>query len=134
MMGHDIVNIYEDFYKGEANLETIDLANIALIPKVELLECPINFGPISFINSCFKIILKFKSIWLSRVVDNLVDTTQTSFIKGECMMAIANELNLGFKSAWFLDTLLKLILFKLSIRWNWYFLLEVMEARGFRPH
>lgn len=69
--------------------------NIALIPKMESLEMPRDFRPISLINSSLKILSKILATRLSKVMIRLVDADQTAFLKGRCILdniATAEEL------------------------------------------
>ena len=53
---------------------------------METPESPSNFRPISLINSSLKIVSKILASQLSRVVDSLVDITQSALIKGRCIL------------------------------------------------
>ena len=53
---NDLANLCEDLYVGKANLERINWASIALIPKVEAPDSPWDFRPISLINLSLKIV------------------------------------------------------------------------------
>lgn len=90
-----MLKLCEDFYFGRANLERINWANIALIPKVEPSETPGDFRPISLINSSLKILSKILASRLSKVMNSLVDSDQSAFLKGRCILdniATAKEL------------------------------------------
>lgn len=55
----DLVKLCNDFYFKRVNLERINWASIALIPKVASPDNPADFRPISLINLTLKIILSF---------------------------------------------------------------------------
>lgn len=84
-----------DFSSGIKNLERINWASFALIPKAGGPEGPEDYHPISLINSTVKIISKLLAIRLSKVMCLLVDSVQSVFIKGRCILdniAMAEEL------------------------------------------
>lgn len=83
---NDIYQLCDDFYWGRANLEKINLANIALIPKIQAPEDPSHFRPISLINSSLEIISKILANRLRAKIDFLVDVTQSAFIRGLCII------------------------------------------------
>ena len=63
-------------------MESINWACITLIPKIDTLEPPGDFRPISLINSTQKIFSKILAMRLNTVIDALVDVTQSAYIKG----------------------------------------------------
>ncbi|XP_039123619.1 uncharacterized protein LOC120260245 [Dioscorea cayenensis subsp. rotundata] len=78
----EVMQLCEDFYTGKANLERINWACIALIPKVLSPSTPWEYRSISLINSSLKIISKILASRLITVMDSLVDHTQSAFLKG----------------------------------------------------
>lgn len=85
----------EDFYFGRANLERINWAYIALIPKTDTPELPGDYRPISLINSSLTIFSKLLATRLSKVLNDLIDLDQFAFLKGRCILdniAIIEEL------------------------------------------
>lgn len=92
----DLQLLCDDFYAGRANLERINWASIALIPKVGTPESASDFCPISLINSSLKIIPKILATRLSQVLNLLVDVDKLAFMKGRCILdniATAEELH-----------------------------------------
>lgn len=61
------------FYKGSINVERLNWASIVLIPKTDAPEGPMDFRPISLINSALKIISKILAMRLSKIIDSLVE-------------------------------------------------------------
>lgn len=82
----DLLNLCEDFYFGRANLEKINWASIVLIPKVTAPEGPGDYRPISLINSSLKILSKLLATRLSKVMNSLVDSDQSAFLQGRCIL------------------------------------------------
>lgn len=71
---------------GRANLERINWANIALIPKVVSPDSPRDYRPISLINSSLKIVSMLLATRLGNVMNDLVDNNQSAFLKGRCIL------------------------------------------------
>lgn len=69
----DILTLCVDFHNGSINLERINWASIALIPKNNSHEVSTNFRPISHINSGLKIMSKILASRLSKLIDSLTD-------------------------------------------------------------
>ncbi|XP_039129007.1 uncharacterized protein LOC120265183 [Dioscorea cayenensis subsp. rotundata] len=130
----DIFKLCEDFYDGRANLERINWANIALIPKVESPEHPRDYRPISLVNSSLKILSKILATRLGKVMDKLVDHAQLAFLKGRCILdnvATAEELTFSMKRRRLPGYILKVDFAKAFDLVDWEFLLELLKARGF---
>lgn len=130
----DLWRFCDDFYLGKANLERINWASIALIPKVESPVVLGDYRPISLINSTLKIISKVLASRLSKVLHLLVDEDQTAFLKGRCILdniATAEELIFGMHRSNLEGHILKVDFAKAFDTVDWEFLLELLEARGF---
>lgn len=80
-----MIHLCEDFYWGRANLERINWACITLIPKVPAPGVLSYFRPISLINTFVKIISKILAIRLDRHIGDLVEPSQSAFIRGRCI-------------------------------------------------
>ena len=82
------------FYNNQLDLERINMASICLIPKKDNANEVRNFRPISLINCSMKIITKCLMDRLSLCIDDLIDASQTAFIKGRLIIdniIVANE-------------------------------------------
>lgn len=130
----DLWNLYVDFSSGIANLERINWASIALIPKAGGPEGPEDYHPISLINSTVKIISKLLAIRLSKVMCLPVDSVQSVFIKGRCILdniATAEELIFSIHKRRLPGHILKVDFAKAFDTVDWDFLLDLLEPRGF---
>ncbi|XP_039114040.1 uncharacterized protein LOC120249550 [Dioscorea cayenensis subsp. rotundata] len=130
----DIYKLCDDFYWGRANLERINWANIALIPKNQSSENPSQFRPISLINSSLKIISKILANRLRSKINALIDETQSAFIKGRCItdnIVAANELIFYMQKHRLPGLILKVDFANAFDTVDWEFLLELLHASGF---
>lgn len=119
-----------------ANLERINWANIALIPKVVSPDSPRDYRPISLINSSLKIVSMLLATRLGNVMNDLVDNNQSSFLKGGCILdnvAIAEELIFSMNKRRMLGYILKVDFAKAFDLVDLEFLLDLLKARGFGP-
>lgn len=124
----------EDFYDNNLNLQSINEANIVMIPKVDHPRTLSDFRPISVFNFIPKLISKVLSNRLRRVLPDLISPNQTAFVHGrqisenfettrELLHHIAHTgkpvvfAKIDFKKAF--DSI------------EWLFLIWVMNARGF---
>lgn len=130
----DIFKLCEDFYNGITDLERINWANIALIPKCQTPEDPSHYRPISLINSTLKIVSKVLANRLSGLIDGLVDSTQSAFIRGRCIIdniSTAQELIFFMQKFRLPGLILKVDFTKVFDTVDWKFLLDLLTARGF---
>lgn len=124
----------KDFYFGRANLERINWANIALIPKVDSPASPGDYRPISLIDSSLKIISKLLANRLRKVLNDLVDSDQSAFLKGRCILdniATAEELLFSMHKRRLPGHLLKVDFAKAFDLVDWDFFWDLLVARGF---
>jgi Reverse transcriptase (RNA-dependent DNA polymerase) len=94
-----------------------------------------NYRPISLINYSFKIITKLLTDRLATVMDSLIDSTQTAYIKGCLIMdnvVCAHEVLHQVRLSKSKNVLFKIDFEKVFDRVNWDFLLETLVGRGFR--
>lgn len=130
----DLAVLCEDFFWQRANLERINWASIALIPKV---DSPVGLGdyrPISLINSSLKIISKLLATRLSLHMNSLVDNEQSAFLKGRCILdnvATAEELIFSMHKRRLPGHILKVDFSKAFDLVDWDFLFDLLKARGF---
>lgn len=68
----DLVEMFNDFYRGNLDLKRLNFDMISLIPKVEEARSMKNFRPISLINCSFKKISKVLTLRLGKVINRLI--------------------------------------------------------------
>lgn len=122
------------FFSGKANLERINWASIALIPKISSRASPSDYRPISLINSSLIIISKILASRLSTVMDPLVDNIQLAFLKGRCILdniAMPEELLFSIHKRRLDVHALKVDFAKAFDSVDWDFLFELLKVRGF---
>jgi hypothetical protein len=82
----DILEMFEDYYRGELDLYRLNFSLITVIPK-ERYERTLNkFRPISLLNCSYKIFTKFLTNRVAGVIDRLITSNQTTFIKGRYIL------------------------------------------------
>ncbi|XP_039122027.1 uncharacterized protein LOC120258643 [Dioscorea cayenensis subsp. rotundata] len=122
------------FYFGSSNLERINWANIVLIPKTNSPELVSDFRPISLINSSLKIISKVLASKLGKVIDSLIETHQSVFIAGRCILdniVAAEETISSLQKRRIMGNIIKVDFAKAFDMVNWDFLLDLLKAHGF---
>lgn len=133
---HDLHLLLQSFYNHTLDLSKSNHASIVLIPETEDAANIKHFLPISLINCSFKIITKIMAMRLEKVMNFLIDHTQTAFIKGRIIfdnIDCAQEILYQVKTKKSKVILLKLDFEKAFDNVNWDFLLEILQARGFGP-
>jgi hypothetical protein len=81
----ELMQLVNSFSREHLNLDRLNYAMITLIPK-ESEAKTLKFRPISLINCSFKIFDKMLNNWLVGVVDRLIASNQTTFIKGRYIL------------------------------------------------
>ena len=77
----DIYKLYEDFFDGHLDLESINYSYITLVPKVRNPESVNDFRPISLLNSSIKILTKLLADRLQLIILQLIHVNQYGFIR-----------------------------------------------------
>jgi hypothetical protein len=130
----DILEVFEDFHKGELDIYRLNFALITIIPKENEARTMNKFRPIGLLNCSYKIFTKVLTSRIGGVIDRLISSNQTTFIKGrfilesvvtahETLHSVYHGKEKGF--------VLKLDYEKAYDKVNWQFLLEVLRKSGF---
>jgi Reverse transcriptase (RNA-dependent DNA polymerase) len=93
-----------------------------------------QFRPISLINYSIKIITNIQATRISMVMDQLINHTQTTFIKGKNIhdnIICAQEILYKIRKNKNKGILFKIDFEKFFDSVNWQFFSEVLQARGF---
>jgi hypothetical protein len=79
----DFRKLVNDFYEGNLNLESINIAFITLIPKNNDPHTMNDFRPISLVNLPLKLITKFMANNLQKDIIPILHENQYGFIEGK---------------------------------------------------
>lgn len=128
-----------DFFDAKVDLDDLNHTFIVMIPKIKKPISMTNFRAISLRNSLYKIISKIICNRLKRVLMDLIDPSQSSFIPGrlitdnvivahECFNQLHNHTGPGGNC---MD--LKIDMKKAYDRIEWDYLDKILQCIGF-PH
>jgi hypothetical protein len=129
----DIVEMFEDFHRCELDIYRLNFALITVIPQEKDARTMNKFRPISLLNFCYKIFTKLLTNRLGKVIDKLIASNQTTFIKGRYILesvVIAHEVLHSVHQARKQSLVLKVDYKKAYDKVNWLFLMEILEKRG----
>jgi hypothetical protein len=77
----DLPEIFEDFYKGDLDIYILNFGLIAIIPKENEAITMSKYRPISLLNYSYKIFIKVLTSLIEKVIDRLISSNHTTFIK-----------------------------------------------------
>jgi hypothetical protein len=81
-VGPALLRLFEQFHSRAADLLRINMAHIALIPKLSGALSPASFRPVSLQNCSIKSICKALTSRLQRRIGAIIDVDQTGFLSG----------------------------------------------------
>jgi hypothetical protein len=114
----------------------LNSAYLTLIPEKEEAVTAKDFRPTSLIHSFAKLVTKIMANRLTPLLDSLVATTQSAFIKGRCIhdnfILMQQTIKLLHKQK-VSSLFLKLDIFKAFNSMTWPFLIEILDHLGFGP-
>ncbi|XP_050238256.1 uncharacterized protein LOC126687743 [Mercurialis annua] len=82
IVGREICNAVREFFQTGKLLKQVNSTSIALIPKVMNPKCVGDYRPTGCCNVTYKIISKILSSRLSKVLNLVVNESQSAFVKG----------------------------------------------------
>jgi hypothetical protein len=75
----DILDMFDDFYKGDLDVYRLNFSLVTLVPKGSDACNMKQFRPISLLNCSFKMFSKLLTNRLGKVAQRLVATNQSAF-------------------------------------------------------
>jgi len=132
----DLIDMFNDFFKGDLDLSRLNFSLVTLIPKVGDATNMKQFRPISLLNCSFKIFSKFLTIRLGPISQRIVNNSQSAIIKGKYILesvVVAHELVHSLNKSGEQGVILKLDFEKAYDRVSWQFLFDMLRDRNFDP-
>jgi hypothetical protein len=83
-----IMQMMEDFYKGQLNLARLNYGIIILLPKLREVVNIRQYRPICLLNVFYKLFTKVLAIRLMEVADDVIRKSQTAFIKNRDILEV----------------------------------------------
>ncbi|GJU39695.1 RNA-directed DNA polymerase, eukaryota [Tanacetum coccineum] len=134
IVGGEVINAVKEFFNSSKFPNGCNSSFITLIPKVLDAKNLNDFRPISLIGCQYKIIGKILANRLSHVINNIISTEQSAFIKGRQIMD--GPLILNETISWCKYRKEKALMFKVdfqkafdSVRWD--HLDDILDKIGF---
>jgi hypothetical protein len=84
----DLIAMFKDFFRGRLDLYRLNFTLNTIIPKEKVARTMNKFKPISFLNCSYKIFTKMLTNRISVIVDRLVASNQTIFIRGRYILRV----------------------------------------------
>jgi hypothetical protein len=84
----DLIAMFKDFFHGRLDLYRLNFTLNTIIPKEKVARTMNKFKPISFLNCSYKIFTKVLTNRISVIVDRLVASNQTIFIRGRYILRV----------------------------------------------
>jgi Reverse transcriptase (RNA-dependent DNA polymerase) len=134
LISRDICKLVNAFYFNQLDVSKLNLATICLIPKKKDASLITNYRPINLINCSFKIITKILADRLAKVMDEIIDYSQTTYIKDHYIMdnvVCVHEVLHQIKISKTKGVLFQIYFEKGFDRVDWDFLVETLKGRGF---
>jgi hypothetical protein len=129
-----LVHLFDGFHAGEVELDCMNRAHVALLPKTEGIPRPGSFRSVSLQNCSMKMICKALTTRLQSQIPLLVDVDQSGFVAGRSIsenFVLATEIVQCCHARKAPTIVLKLDFAKAFDSINWGSLRTVLIARGF---
>jgi hypothetical protein len=82
----DLIEMFDDFHNGTLDLYRLNFSLVIVIPKEKEARIINKYRSISLLNYSYKIFTKVLTNRIGRVIDRLVASNQTAFIKGRFIL------------------------------------------------
>lgn len=129
-----ILEMFQDFHRGQFNLRRLNFGMISLIPKLKDVRNIRQFRPICVLNVDYKWFTKTLTTRLTPYADKLISKNQTAFIPGRFILEgvitlheILHELRVSETKG----VILKLDFEKAYDKVHWSFLWDVLRQKKF---
>jgi plasmid maintenance system antidote protein VapI len=129
-----VLRIFDDLYNEQVDLTTLNMANIILLPKIDMPSTISDYRMINIINFIPKLIAKVLANMLQEHLPSLVSERQTTFIRSHFIaenFLASRELLHHVEQRKAPALLLKLDFSKAFDTLSWDFLINMLTARGF---
>jgi hypothetical protein len=126
--------LFDAFTSGTLDIGRLNFGIITLLPKCEDASVIQKYRPICLMNESLKIITKGLNNRLNGVVEDLIDKTQTAFMKNRFIMegvVVLHEILHEVKKKKMSGVLFKVDFEKAYDNVNWAFLYNIMVKKGF---
>lgn len=130
----DIIELFEEFHRGDLDVSRINYGIITLLPKVKDANKIQLFRPICLLNCLYKLITKVLTLRISGYAEKLISREQTAFMKGRNIMTgimALHEILHETKRKKEIGIVLKLDFEKAYDKVDWNFLFDCLKLRGF---
>jgi hypothetical protein len=130
----DLMEMFDDLFHGRLDLYRLNFALITIIPKEKDARTMNKFRPISLLNCSYKTFTRVLTSRMAKVVDRLIASNQTAFIKGRYILesvVMAHKILHSVHHSKSQGFVLKLDYEKAYDKVNWEFLIDILEKRGF---
>lgn len=136
LLGTQFTRLVNDFTLETIDVKGLNYGVLALIPRVQGVDCIRQFRHITLINVSFRLIAKGFTSRLAPVANKAIDQNQTAFIRGRSVLdgivvlhEVLHEIRLSKEEVF----ILKIDSEKAYDRVRWDFLEEVLHKKGFDP-
>jgi hypothetical protein len=82
----NLMEMFDDFHRGRLDIYRLNFALITVIPKEQDARTMNKYRPITLLNCSYRIFTKVLTNRMGQVVDRMIASNQTSFIKGRYIL------------------------------------------------
>jgi hypothetical protein len=129
-----MLEIFQELFRGELNLNRLNYGMITLIPKLKEANNIKQYRPICLLNVDYKWFTKVLTMRLTPYAEKLISNTQTAFIPGRYILEgviILHEIVHELRVKKMKGIVLKLDFQKAYDKVQWDFMMDVMRKKNF---